>query len=150
MASKLKWGKMTVEIAPITAGTIGTYTAIFTPKQGGFALNVEDGNKLEAFIEGGERIDVRQDAKKYSFEFQVLLGEGLEKPIEDVDGIILGEYAIRVIPENALLDGFLMERASVSVSETFTSEEGHLATYTFEALKPTSGKMLKPYTAPEA
>jgi hypothetical protein len=150
MASKLKWGKMTVEIAPITAGTIGTYAPVFTPKQGSFALNVEDGNKLEAFIEGGERIDVRQDAKKYSFEFQVFLGNGLTKPIEDEDGIIPGEYAIRVIPENALLPGFLMERTAVSVAESFTSEDGHLATYTFEALKPETGTMLKPYTAPEA
>jgi hypothetical protein len=148
MASKLKWGKMTVEIAPITAGEIGTYVTLFTPKQGSFVMNAEDGNKQEAFTEGGERVDVRQDAKKYSFEFQMFLGEGMEKPIEDFDGIIPGEYSIRIIPENALLPGYLMERAAVSVSETFTSEEGHLATYTFEALKPETGTMLKPYTAP--
>ncbi|MDR0659094.1 MAG: BACON domain-containing protein [Mediterranea sp.] len=145
--SKLKWGKMTVEIAPVTAGVIGVYAPVYTPVQGSFTLTVEEGNKLEAFIEGGERIDVRKDANKYSFEFQVHIGEGLTKPIADVDGIIAGEYAIRVTPENSTLEGFLMERAAVSVTESFTSEEGHRASYTFEALKPATGAMLKPYVA---
>jgi hypothetical protein len=145
--SKLKWGKMTVEIAPRTGSTIGSYTSVQTPVQGSFTLNVEEGDKLEAFIEGGERIDVRKDANKYSFEFQVYLGDGLIKPMQDVDGIISGEYAIRVTPENSALEGFLIERAAVSVTESFTSEDGHRATYTFEALKPDTGKMVKPYIA---
>jgi hypothetical protein len=144
---KLKWGKMKVFIAPITAGGIGAYTEVFTPVQGSFALNVEEGDKLEAFIEGGERIAVRQDSSRYSFEFQVYVTNDIPKPILDTDGIITEEYAIRIIPENAQLEGFIMERAAVSVTETFTSEEGHRATYTFEALKPETGAMLKPYTA---
>jgi hypothetical protein len=147
MASKkLKWGKMKVEIAPIAStGTIGTYAEVFTPVQGSFALNVEEGDKLEAFIEGGERIAVRSSANKYSFEFQVYITDALPKPIADVDGVITDEYAIRVVPENSSLTGFLMERAAVSVTETFTSGEGHRATYAFEALKPETGAMLKPY-----
>jgi hypothetical protein len=146
--TKLKWGRMTIEIAPITAGTIGTYVAVNTPVQGSFAYNVEEGNKLEAFVEGGERIDTRRDANKYGFSFQVHLGEGFLKPIADVDGIISDDYAIRVTPENPRLSGFLMERAAVSVTESFTSEEGHRATYTFDALIPPTGAMVKPYTAP--
>ena len=150
MASKkLKWGKMTVEIAPLTTSGIGTYKEIFTPVQGSFALNVEEGDKLEAFIEGGERIAVRSSANKYSFEFQVYVTNDLPKPIADTDGMITSEYAIRVTPEDATLTGFLMERAAVSVTETFTSEEGHRATYTFNALKPETGAMLKPYTVTE-
>lgn len=139
---------MTVQVAPITEGVIGTFSDIFTPVQGSFALNVEEGDKLEAFIEGGERIAVRSSSNRYSFEFQVYITNDIPKPIADVDGIITSEYAIRVIPEDATLTGFLMERAAVSVTETFTSEEGHRATYTFDALKPQTGAMLKPYTVP--
>lgn len=146
MATQLKWGKMKVEIALITAGVIGAWEDVFTPVQGTFALNTEDGNKLEAFIEGGERIAVRKDKNKYAFEFETYLTDGIDKPIPDIDGLIMDEYAIRVTPENDELEGFLMERAAVSVSETFTSEQGHRAKYTFEALKPNTGAMLKPYT----
>jgi hypothetical protein len=144
----LKWGKVTIEIAQIVAGVIGAFTKIFTPVKGSFALNVEEGDKLEAFVEGGERIAVKKNVNRYSFEFQVYITNDLPKPIADVDGVIAGEYAIRVTPEDATLTGFLMERAAVSVTETFTSEEGHRATYTFEALKPETGAMLKPYTVP--
>jgi hypothetical protein len=152
MATKiLKWGKPTLELALLGEdGLLGTFTTIFTPVQDSFTLTVEEGNKLEAFIEGGERIAVRQDSNKYTFEFQVYLGGDLEKPIPDVDGRILSEYAIRVIPENPTLKGFLMERAAVSVTETFTSKDGHRATYKFEALKPAEGNMLKEYLAPVA
>jgi hypothetical protein len=146
--SIIKWGKYTLEIAPLTGSTIGAFQAIQTPVDGSFALNVEEGDKKEAFIEGGERIDVKKSANKYSFEFEVYIGAGLPKPIQDNDGIITGEYAIRLIPEDASLEGFLMKRASVSVTESFTSADGHKAKYTFESLKPASGKMLEPYTAP--
>jgi hypothetical protein len=144
--AKLKWGKMKVEIAQIINGVIGVFTEVSTPVKDSFTLNVEEGDKLEAFIEGGERIDVRKDANKYAFEFDAYIGQGMDKPIDDLDGIIPGEYAIRVTPEDDTLPGFLMERASVSVAESFTSQDGHKAKYTFEALKPVSGAMLKPYS----
>jgi hypothetical protein len=144
-SKRLKWGKMRVWAAPVTALGTDAWAEIFTPVKDSFALNVEAGNKLEAFIEGGERLAVRQDASKFAFEFQVYIAENLPKPIPDEDGLITAEYAVRVVPEDVSQAGFLMERAAVSVVESFTSEEGHRATYTFEALKPETGKMVKTY-----
>ncbi|MCL1937592.1 MAG: hypothetical protein FWF52_04250 [Candidatus Azobacteroides sp.] len=146
----LKWGKMILEIALNINGVIGVFKAVMTPVQGSFALTVEEGDKLEAFIEGGERIAMRRDKNKYSFSFEMFITNDMPKPIPDVDGIIADEYAIRVIPENKKLEGFLMERASVSVTETFTSAEGHKVKYTFDALQPETGALIKPYTAPAA
>jgi hypothetical protein len=148
--SILKWGKMRIFIATESYGAKGAWKSVPTPAQSSFALNTEEGDKLEAFVEGGDRIDVRKDANKYAFEFQVHIGAGLEKIIEDDDGAIAGNYAICVIPENRKLAGFLMDRTSVSVTESFTSEEGHRVTYTFEALKPATGKMLKSFFVLEA
>ena len=128
MASKkLKWGEMTVEIAPIVNGVAGAFATLMTPVKGTFALNVEEGDKLEAFVEGGERIALRKDKNKYAFEFEMFISGGMTKPIPDEDGLIVSEYAIRVTPEDTKLDGFLMERAAVSVVETFTSADGHRA-----------------------
>ena len=149
-SKKLKWGKMTVEVAKITDGVTGSFTTLMTPVKGTFALDVEEGEKQEAFIEGGERIAMRKDKNKYSFEFDMFISKDIPKPIPDVDGLIEDEYAIRVTPEDPTLEGFIMDRAAVSVGETFTSEEGHKAKYTFDALKPETGALLKPYTAPPA
>jgi hypothetical protein len=146
--AKLKWGKMTVEIAPVVSTGDQVWKTVFTPVQDSFALNVEEGEKLEAFIEGGERIAVKKDKNKFSFEFEVFIADELSKPIADDDGLIEGEYSIRVTPENPTLDGFIMKRAAVSVTETFTSKDGHKAKYVFEALKPSSGKMLESYITP--
>jgi hypothetical protein len=148
MSKQLKWGKMAIQYALLPSDdTDLTWLNMLTPVQDSFAFNVEDGEKLEAFIEGGERVAVRRDNSKYSFEFDVHVGSNA-KPIADDDGIISGEYALRVIPENTSLPGFLMPRCSVSVQETFTSKEGHKVKYTFEALKPETGKMLEEYTVP--
>jgi hypothetical protein len=138
---------MRIYIATESYGVKGVWKSVFTPVQDSFSLEVEEGSKLEAFIEGGQRIDVRKDANKYAFKFQIHLGEGLEKIIEDYDGIIPGNYAICVIPENSALPGFLMDRTMVSVTESFDSNDGHRVAYTFEALKPASGKMLKAFSA---
>jgi hypothetical protein len=141
---ELKWGKMAVQYAQLGASEL-EWVNMPTPVQDSFALNTEDGEKLEAFIEGGERVAIRKDSSKYSFEFEVHVGSD-GKPIADNDGIITGEYALRVIPENAELPGFAMNRTSVSVQETFTSKDGHKARYTFEALKPATGNMVEEYT----
>jgi hypothetical protein len=139
---KLKWGKMRVFIA--LSGEV-LRREVPTPVQNSFGLNMEPGEALEAILEGGELYATRQDASKKSFEFQVLVSEDLPKPIDDVDGVITDEYSMWAVPEDTTQAGFYVERAAVSVVESFTSSEGHRATYTFKALKPATGAMVKPY-----
>jgi len=60
-------------------------------------------------------------------------------------GIVLDQYAVRLTPENTSAKGFIIDRASVSVVRTWDSENGGKIKYTFTALKPKTGKMLKQY-----
>lgn len=143
MGYQLKWGKMSILISQHVGNELSAWTEVFTPVQDSFSLSSEDGEKLEAFIEGGERIAVRQDSSKFAFEFESFIGDGLEKPIDDNDGVVLNEYAIAAIPENEALAGCLIKRAAVSAQETWTAKDGHKVKYRFEALKPTTGKMLE-------
>jgi hypothetical protein len=147
--SKVGWGEPTLEIAPITNGVASSFTALPTPVQDSTQLTVEKGNKLEAPLEGGELADVRYDKSKYTLEFELYKTKGLAKPIADEDGVVATEYAIRLTPEDPTNDGFIIDRASVSVEDTWASNIGHKWKYTFEALKPTTGAMLKPYVVPE-
>jgi hypothetical protein len=148
--SKISWGKPTLEIAPVSAaGVIGTYTALPIPVKDSTQLTTEKGEKLEAPLEGGELADVRYDKNKYTCEFELYKTKGASKPITDDDGIVETEYALRLTPEDPTNEGWLMKRASVSVEDTWAANIGHKWKYTFEALKPTTGKLLEPYTAPE-
>jgi hypothetical protein len=147
--SKIGWGKPTLEIAPVSvAGVIGTYTALPIPVQDSTQLTTEKGNKLEAPLEGGELADVRYDKNKYTLEVEFYATKGDEKPIDDEDGVIATEYAVRLTPEDPTNRGWIMQRASASVEDSWAANIGHKWKYTFEALKPASGKLLEPYTAP--
>jgi hypothetical protein len=152
---KMKWGKMILQVAKLIYNALDEvwefdkWITLPTPVLDSFTLTTEAGEKLEAKVEGGELVASRLSVSKYNFEFEIFLGDNA-KPIEDVNGVIPDEYAIRVIPEDATLPGFMMGRCSVSAQETFTSKDGHKVKYNFEALKPETGQLLEPYTAPAA
>jgi hypothetical protein len=147
----ISWGKPTIEIAPLGAGDVpGAWLAIDTPKLDSSQLNTEAGNKTEALEEGGGVVDTKYDKSKYTFKCQLFAKKEAVKPIVDEDGRVLQNYAVRLIPEDPTLEGWIMERTSVSVVETWSSADGKLWEYTFEGLVPLNGNILKPYTAPAA
>jgi hypothetical protein len=142
---KLKWGLPYIYVA-LTGGT-GLWLSWPKIVQGTAQLTTEEGNLTEAIAEGGEVIATRRDKSKYTFECEVFASEGLPKPIEDDDGVILDTYSIRLIPEDRRLTGWIMESASVSCVTTWSAENGERWKYTFKGLKPEVGKILKPYKA---
>jgi len=110
-------------------------------------LTTEQGSKTEAIAEGGGIVDVRVEKNKYSFECELFVKTGDEKPIEDEDGIVLDSYAVRLTPEDPKNEGFIMDKTSVSCVETWTSADGKRWKYTFSGLIPKTGKILKAYFA---
>ena len=67
----------------------------------------------------------------------------VDPPFTDVDGVIQGEHAFRLIPEDPTAKGYLIDRAQVAVTESFTSAEGGLMHYVIKVLKPKEGEFLK-------
>lgn len=116
-------------------------------KQGTAQLTTEAGEKTEALNEFGEVVDTRTAKSKYTLEFQVFVKKGDKKPIEDADGVILDNYAVRLTPEDPTNEGFQMDNCSVSCEETWSSADGKLWKYTFSGLKPKEGSILKSYLA---
>lgn len=146
----LKWGKPLLEIIKLVDGEIPSsspqWTALDNPKADTTTLETTEGDVVEANGEGGELVDAYIKASSYQLSFQLFAKRDAEKPIEDEDGVILDEYAIRLTPEDDTLPGFMLPKCRVSVVDSYTAADGELWQYTFRALKPTTGKMKQEYT----
>lgn len=144
--AQLSWGKPKIEVATVAAdGTVGEYEEWDTPVEDSTTLTVEQGEKIDATEEGGAIVDSRRKANSYNLELTLFVKTGGEKPIEDADGVIAGSYAVRLTPEDPANEGFVMEKTTVSITESFTAADGKRWTYTFDGVKPKTGNILKPY-----
>ncbi|WP_455593049.1 hypothetical protein [Bacteroides sp.] len=146
--AQLSWGKLSIEFGK--CGTNGAAPEVWTklaydPVENSTKLTPTKGEKKEAKVEGGEVEAVKYAKNTYVFEFEVRAVQGRTKPIEDADGVVEGEYAFRLTPENPDCEGFLIERAIVSLEETYDTAEGKKWKYTADVLKPVSGAQVKSY-----
>lgn len=144
--SKLSWGEPTIEFCKLENGTLPSnpvWKAMPEIKQGTTALETQQGDRTEAYDEGGDVVDVHTAKSRYSLTFQVYIQKGQDKPLEDNDGVVTDDYAVRLTPEDPNATGFIMPRCSVSVQESWSSADGGLWTYTFNGVKATEGKTLQ-------
>lgn len=149
---KLTWGGPFVEFVKSVNGAPAqdaVWKAFPDIKQGTAQLTTEAGERVEALNEFGEVVDTRTAKSKYTFECQIFVKTGDKKPIEDEDGVILDNYALRLTPEDKRNTGFRLDNCAVACEETWSSADGTLLKYTFTGLKPAEGKILKPYLAPQ-
>lgn len=143
----LSWGKPLIEYATSTSGAPGTtFTAFPTPKEDTTQLSTTKGDKVEAKEEGGAVVEAKYKANSYELVFDLFVKKGDTRPIADVDGVISGDYTIRLTPEDDATEGFIIDVATLSVEESWTAADGKILKYTASAKKPASGAMLKPYT----
>mgnify|MGYP006974626905 CR=1 FL=1 len=138
----LSWGKPKVEFAK-TETTTGLgpsgdtgWTAFGEIKEDSASLDVTEGERIEATEEGGGVVDARRKANKYVFVLELFVKKGDTRPIEDVDGVIGDNYAVRLTPEDATCEGFILDKTNVSVTESWTAANGKRVRYTFDGIKP--------------
>jgi hypothetical protein len=142
---ELSWGKPTIKIGKLGDGgkAPSSWIDIPTPVENSTKLTPTKGTKREAKIEGGENEAVKYTANTYTFEFELRAGKGRAKPVDDVDGIISGEYAVKLQPEDPTVEGIVIDRSTMSMEETFDTENGKKWKYTFDVLKPATGNQVK-------
>lgn len=142
----LSWGKPTIEFCPSVGGNPdGSWKKTATPKEDTTKLSQNPGEEKTATEEGGEVVDSRVGKSAFTFEFDHFVKKGEEPFVEDEDGVIAGEFAFRLTPEDEGGKGFLIERATLRCEQTYSSAEGILLHYVAKALKPATGKIIKPY-----
>lgn len=147
--SILSWGKCLIEKTESTDGAPGasaTWEALDTPKEDTTKLTPTAGTEKTATEEGGDIVDSRAGKITYSFEFDLFVKKGKELPFEDDDGVIVGEYAFRVTPEDDTCPGIQIDRCSLSAQLNYTTADGKVMHYVAKCLKPKTGKTVKDYT----
>lgn len=146
----LSWGKCTISHTTSTEGAPASpessWTVIDTPKEDSTKVTPTAGKEVTATEEGGDLVDARNGKNTYLFEFDLFVKKGVERPFEDNDGIIAGEHAFRIQPEDTTCEGIQIDRATVRVEESYTAADGIMLHYVARCLKPASGKTIKPYT----
>lgn len=136
------WGKPRIFYKPLGEG--GTWKEFNTPMEGSTTLSTTKGDKQEAKVEGGANEDVKYGKNTYALTFNIRAAKNRQRPIEDEDGVISENYAIVLQPEDPQVPGFAMEATTASVDDNFTSADGGVWAYTFDALVPTQTSMEKP------
>lgn len=144
----LSWGKCTISTAPSSNGApSGTWRAIDTPKEDTTKVIPTAGAKKTATEEGGAIVDSIVQKNSYQLEFDIFVKKGYPRPFEDDDGIIAGEHAFRIVPEDESCEGSQIDRVNLHVEESYSTADGKMLHYVGECLKPAEGKIVKPYTA---
>lgn len=140
--SVLGWGKCRLFAKDIETPN-SKWFELPTPAEGTTQLATTKGDKKEAKLEGGENEDVRYNKNSYALQYTIRAAKDRKRPFPDVDGIVNNNYAIAVVPEDADCIGIMIDKSRVSVEDGFSTDEGGMWTYTNDALKPDSGKMVK-------
>lgn len=142
----ISWGKPKIEYAKSVNGVpTGPWTQIDTPKEDTTQLTTTQGAKKEATEEGGAVVDVRYGESSYQLVFTLFAKKGKVKPLPDSNGVIAGNYAWRITPEDPACEGVLIENSTVSMQIGFTPADGKTWIYTADVIQPASGDMVKPY-----
>lgn len=137
----LSWGKPTIKYSK---GGASTFTALDTPKADTTQLTATAGDEVTAQEEGGGIVDVRFGATSYELSFEMFVKKGSTDPFTDVDGVIEGEYAFQIIPEDTACEGIKIDRAVLRREIAYTAADGITYKYTAKCLKPESGNTIKP------
>ena len=140
----LMWGKCSVTAIPLDAqGQEGTPYVFPVPVDGTTTLATAAGDTLEAKIEGGEIIARLQKASSYTLEFEIHIAAGYPRPAAPYDGsngVIFGEYQIKVQSADPNAVHLQFNRCTMSVAMTFSTTDGIRWKYTVSILKPTAGE----------
>ena len=139
----LSWGKPKLFIAKITDGTRGDWVQLATPIEDSTNLATTQGDKMEAKIEGGENEAVKYKKNTYQLTYNIRKAMGRNQPAPNNDGVVTGEYAVLLQPEDPSTDGFFIERTAMNIQDNFTTAEGAIWNVTHDALSPSKGNTVK-------
>lgn len=144
--SVLSTGKPTIEIAALDEfDNIGEWVEIETPKDGTTSLETSKGEETEYRQEGKGIVDKEVGDSTYNFVFDLFVKKGFKKPIEDINGVIVTNYAVRLSPKDKKATGFIIYKAQVSCLNTYSTADGMICRYEFAGLQTDDHKNVVDY-----
>lgn len=146
--SKLNWGKPKIEIGKLGENDAAptSWIEVDNPVKDTTTLETQDGEVQEAEGEGGELVDVKVAANKYTFSFELFVKKGVNLPVADVDGKVEGFYAMRLTPEDETCAGIQFAKSVITAKDTYTAKDGQHKPYVMRVLNAQTGSTILPYT----
>ena len=137
MSKILSWGQCDIFVRKYNGTSKGSAWLKFdTPVQDSTSLETTEGDKTEAKVEGGENEAVRHAKNTYALRWEERIGAGHQDTVEDLDGIIAGEFEVLLFPtENPSAPALYIPIADGSATDSYTSADGTKKAYTFDAVK---------------
>lgn len=145
----LSWGKCSISTTPSVSGAPAagaSWTDLDTPKEDTTKITASAGAEKTATEEGGAIVDTLFGKNSFQLEFDLFVKKGASRPFVDDDGVIAGEHAFRIVPEDNSCEGAQIDRSILRVEESYSTADGKLLHYVAKCLKPANGKTVKPYT----
>lgn len=142
----LTWGIKSFETAESENGAPKTgspWKKIDLPKKDSLRVETKEGETKEALDEAGNVVDSKTAPSSYELIFELFVKKGVARPFDDKDGVIEGEKAFRLIPDDPTVEGWQIDRSTVSSTIVYTTGEGILYKYKAKALKPKTGNVFK-------
>lgn len=102
-------------------------------------LNTSEGETKSLRNEKGEDVDRKQMPASYSFVTSVIKKKGetvVQSGFSPVNGVVAGDWAMRLVPEDPETAGFIFRKCSISVSKGWSADQGSLDNLTVNGLVP--------------
>lgn len=133
--SVIAWGKPAIFVKNLDNDDANWFK-LDTPKEDTTELTPTKGDVMEATEEGGGTVDKKTKKSTYELAYQLFIKKGVKQPFKTIDGIVEGNWAVAVQPEDPTIPGVYLGKTTIGAEEAMTSQDGGLVTYTHSALIP--------------
>lgn len=154
----VSWGAPTLEFMKLSSTVKVPPAGAWTAQAGYFKLegnvlledssqlNTTDGETKSLRNEKGEDVDRKQMPASYQFQTSVIKKKGetlVQNGLAPINGVVAGDWAMRLIPEDPETTGFVFRKCSIATSKGWNADQGALDNIIVNGLLPDS-------TAPDA
>lgn len=157
--STVSWGGPKLQFIPLESGAVapsgswsGVTGLVEIPAddllQNSSTLDTTEGEQRELRNEFGVIVDKKVMPSSYAFTTSIIKKKGYTPKFTSVNGIVSGDWAMRLIAEDSATPGFEFGKCNIATANAWSSEQGALENLTVNAVEPngTDKQMCKDYS----
>lgn len=154
------WGAPTLQFVPLETNAVpptGTWDkeeGLITIEadiilEGSTTLNTEEGETKTLKNALGNNVDSKKMPSSYTLETSIIRTKGSTPKFAASNGIVAGDYAMRLIPEDPAAIGIQFGKCNIAVNKGWDEDQGLLDILTVSGVVPngTDKEICKEYTA---
>lgn len=159
--STVSWGGPKLQFIPLAANAVaptGSWSAVTglieIPAddllENSSTLETSEGDVMELRNEFGVIVDRKQRPSSYVFTTSVIKKKGYTSKFTSNNGIVSGDFAMRLIAEDSATPGFEFGKCNITTANAWTAEQGSLENLTVSGVEPNGvdKQICKDYSVP--